>query len=71
MCLSEAEKAGVRPKKEAKPKRDKEWMLKQLEGTGINMIGVYRGLVTRIEFEAGGEVFNESPAALVAYLNNR
>lgn len=41
-------------------------MIKQLEGTGITMIGRYRGLVAGVEFQcAKGHVFKES-AGLVA-----
>ncbi|SET40331.1 hypothetical protein [Thalassotalea agarivorans] len=68
MCLNEAQKA--RRKVETKPKRDKNWMLQQLEGTGIKLIGNYRGLITRVEFEyPDGERFVEVPARLVQMLN--
>ena len=46
--------------------RDSAWMVAQLEGAGIIMIGRYRGLVTGIEFQCeNGRVFKES-ASLVA-----
>ncbi len=66
--LDTARKAGVRPppKPRSTPVRNREWMIKQLEGTGITMIGHYRGLVTGVEFQcAKGHVFKES-AGLVA-----
>ena len=69
MCLDVAKKAGTRPppKPRTGPVRNREWMLKQLEGTGITMIGRYRGLVTGVEFEcANGHVFKKS-AGVVAY----
>jgi hypothetical protein len=68
-CLDVAKKAGVRPppKPRSTPVRNREWMIKQLEGTGITMIGRYRGLVTGVEFQcAKGHVFKES-AGVVAY----
>lgn len=68
VCLGAAEKVGVRP--DPKPKRDKDWMLEKLKGTGIKMIGDYRGLITRIDFEfQGGEVFKIAPAALAAAID--
>ena len=69
MCLNVAKKAGTRPppKPRTGPVRNREWMIKQLEGTGITMIGSYRGLVTGVEFECEkGHVFNKS-AGVVAY----
>jgi len=68
MCLNEAKKAGVRPppKPRIRPVRNREWMIKQFEGTGITMIGHYRGLVTGVEFQCGkGHVFKESPGVVV------
>lgn len=66
--LDAAKKAGVRPPP-APPTtavRNREWMLKQLEGSGITMIGRYRGLVTGMEFQCEkGHVFKES-AGVVA-----
>ncbi len=69
MCLDVAKKAGIRPplKPRTRPVRNREWMIKQLEGTGITMIGSYRGLVTGVEFECEkGHVFKKS-AGVVAY----
>ncbi|MFC1590278.1 GIY-YIG nuclease family protein [Candidatus Omnitrophota bacterium] len=69
MALGEAKKAGIRPppKFRTRPVRNREWMIKQLEGTGITMIGRYRGLITGVEFQcANGHVFKES-AGVVAY----
>ncbi len=69
MCLDEAKKAGIRPppKPRTRPVRNREWMIKQLDGTGITMIGRYRGLVTGVEFMcAKGHVFKKS-AGVVAY----
>lgn len=63
-ALEVAKKAGVRPppKPRLKPVRNQEWMIQQLEGTGITMIGRYRGLVTGVEFQcANGHVFKRSP----------
>ncbi len=62
-------KAGIRPppKPRTTPMRNREWMLKQLEGTGISMIGRYRGLITGVEFQCvKGHIFKES-AGVVAY----
>jgi len=69
MCLNKAKKAGIkpRPKVSATRVRNREWMLEQLEGTGITMIGHYRGLITGIEFECDrGHAFKEM-AGRVAY----
>jgi hypothetical protein len=65
--LRAVQKAGVRPPPppRTKPVRNREWMLEQLQGTGIAMIGPYRGLVTGVEFQCEkGHVFKESPGAL-------
>ena len=63
--LEAAKKAGIRPQPEPKPKRDKNWMIGQLDGTGIKMLSSYRGLVTGIEFECEqGHVFKESPGVV-------
>ncbi len=61
--LDAAKKAGVRPGPlRKKSLRDREWMIGQLEETGITMIGRYRGLVTGVEFQCEkGHVFKESP----------
>ena len=62
--LEAAKNAGIRPppKSRTKPVRNREWMIKQLEGTGISMIGHYRGLVTGVEFQCDtGHVFKQSP----------
>lgn len=60
--LAAASKAGVRPSKPAKLARNREWMLKQLEGTGITMLTKYGGLLKKIEFKCGkGHVFIEKP----------
>lgn len=69
MCLDVAKNAGTRPspKPRTGPVRNREWMIKQLEGTGITMIGSYRGLVTGVEFEcANGHEFKRS-AGVIAY----
>lgn len=69
MALDKARKAGIRPspKPRTRPVKNREWMIKQLEGTGITMIGRYRGLITGVEFQcAKGHVFKES-AGVVAY----
>lgn len=63
--LDAATKAGERPPP-PRTTRNREWMVDQLAGTGITMIGTYRGLVTGIEFQCEkGHVFKES-AGLVA-----
>ena len=64
MGLDAAKKAGLRPPPEPRltPVKNREWVIKQLEGTGITMIGRYRGLVMGVEFEcAKGHVFKKSP----------
>jgi hypothetical protein len=65
--LDAAIKAGVRPppRSPTKPVRNREWMLEQLEGTGIAMIGRYGGLIRHTEFQcANGHVFKESAGVL-------
>jgi len=60
-------KAGIRPppRLRDRPVRDKEWMKNELEGTGIEMVGPYRGLVTGVEFQCQhGHMFKESPGYL-------
>ncbi len=61
--LDAAKHAGVRPGPLRKPSvRNSDWMLKQLEGSGITMIGRYSGLVRGMEFQCEkGHVFKESP----------
>lgn len=69
MALDFAKKVGIRPppKPRLTPVRNREWMIKQLEGTQITMIGRYRGLVTGVEFQCvKGHVFKKS-AGQVAY----
>ena len=62
--LDAAKKAGIRPPR-IKPVRNQEWMINQLEGSGITMIGRYRGLVTGMEFQSEkGHVFKESPGVV-------
>lgn len=64
--LDAARRAGVRPP--PPPPRlvkNREWMLQQLEGSGITMIGRYSGLVRGMEFLcAKGHVFHESPGVV-------
>ena len=65
--LDAAKKARVRPPPQAPAKRERnrEWMLDQLEGTGITMIGRYGGLIRHTEFQcAKGHVFKESAGHL-------
>ena len=46
--------------------RNREWMLTQLEGTGITMVGRYRGLIRGTDFRCEkGHEFTES-AGVVA-----
>ncbi len=62
--LDAAKKAGIRPppKPRTRPIRNRGWMIKQLEGSGISMIGHYRGLQTGVEFQCeNGHVFRQSP----------
>jgi len=55
------------PETRINPVRNGEWMVKQLEGTGLTMIGSYSGLVTGVELQcAKDHVFKES-AGVVAY----
>ena len=65
--LDAAKKAGVRPGPlRLKPVRDREWMISQLEGTGITMIGRYGGLIRGTDFRCKkGHEFTES-AGVVA-----
>lgn len=65
--LAAARAAGFRPPpKRTTPVRNREWMLAQLEGTGITMISGYPGLVVGMEFQCeNGHVFKES-AGVVA-----
>lgn len=63
--LRAARGAGVRPPPVAKPKRDRAWMVELLQDTGIEMVGRYRGLVTRVEFRCRhGHVFEDSPGVM-------
>ena len=65
--LNAAKTAGLRPPPlpPTKPVRNREWMLEQLEGTGITMIGRYGGLIRHTEFQcAKGHVFKESAGHL-------
>jgi T5orf172 domain len=65
-ALEAAAKTGVRPPEPVRPKRDSDWLRKQLQGTGIMLTRPYRGLLTHVEFRcAEGHVFNESPGLLV------
>jgi hypothetical protein len=67
--LEAARKAGPRPADEP-GKRDRNWMVTQLQGSKIAMIGHYRGLVAYVDFECDeGHVFRESPG-LVARLRS-
>lgn len=60
--LAAARSAGTRPTKSAKLVRNREWMLNQLEGTGITMLTRYGGLLVKIEFQcAKGHIFIETP----------
>ena len=66
--LDAARKAGVRPPRQKRktPVKNREWMNKQFEGTSLKMIGHYRGLVTKVEFECShGHVFKASPGLVV------
>jgi hypothetical protein len=65
IAVEAAARAGVRPPEPARPVRNREWMLKQLAGTGIKMTAGYRGLLTHVEFQCEkGHVFTESPGLL-------
>jgi hypothetical protein len=66
-CLEAAKKAGLRPlpKPRLTPVRNQEWMIKQLEGSGITMMGRYGGLVRHTEFKCTeGHVFKTSAGKL-------
>lgn len=65
-ALDAARKAGVRPGPLRKPaERNSAWMQKQLEGSGISMIGRYSGLLRGMEFQCDkGHVFKESPGVV-------
>ena len=67
--LRAARNAGVRRYNRKPPaRRNRDWMIAQLEGTGITMTGHYRGLVTRVEFECDdGHVFRRSPAEVAKW----
>ena len=68
--LEAARKAGVRPPPAPRvyPVRNNEWMLKELEGTGITMLGQYGGLVRYTEFVCRkGHIFKESAGLLANY----
>lgn len=69
LCLAEAKKAGTRPN--PTPKRDKKWFTELIESTGLKMLGEYRGLLTRVEFEYEGKTFKEAPARIEAILKKR
>jgi hypothetical protein len=65
--LEAAKKAGARPPPRPRfgPVRNREWMINQLEGTGITMLGSYHGLVASTEFQCErGHVFKESPGVV-------
>ena len=64
--LDAARNAGVRPGPlRKKPVRDSGWMLNELEGTGITMLGRYSGLIRGMEFQcAKGHIFKESPGVV-------
>jgi len=60
--LDAAKKAGVRPPPipRTTPVRNREWMIKQLEGTEITMTGHYRGLLAGVEFQCSkGHIFKK------------
>ncbi|MBY0375136.1 MAG: hypothetical protein K2Q23_14155 [Bryobacteraceae bacterium] len=62
-ALDAAKRAGMRPEPPARRVRNADWMQEQLEGTGITVVGRYRGLVTGTEFQCEqGHVFKESPS---------
>lgn len=66
--LNAAKAAGARAPPQRTLVRNREWMLKLLEGSGITMTGRYRGLVTGVEFRCEkGHVFKDSPGLLANY----
>jgi hypothetical protein len=66
--LNAAKKAGVRPPPKPRLVRNREWMLEQLEGTGITLIGHYGGLVRFAEFQCeAGHTFKESPGLVANF----
>jgi predicted GIY-YIG superfamily endonuclease len=68
-ALAAAQRAGTRPPPPPReyPVRNADWMVAQLEGTGIKMLGRYSGLVRGMEFQCEhGHVFRDSPALLAS-----
>lgn len=66
--LEAAMKAGVRPvsMKKKPPVQTYSWLLDRVEGTGIMLIGPYRGSMTLHEFQCEkGHVFEEKPRNVV------
>lgn len=65
--LEAAKKAGIRPLPKKKVIRNHEWMLEQLEGTGISMLGRYSGLIRGMEFKCDqGHIFKDSPGLVAS-----
>ncbi len=63
--IAAAQKAGVRPPRAQKAVRDRDWLVATLDGTGIQLLGRYGGLVRGVEFQCEhGHVFKESPGLL-------
>lgn len=68
--LEAAEKVGMRPPPPPRtyPTRNHDWMVKELEGSGIAMTERYQGLVRYTEFRCDkGHVFKESAGLFVNY----
>ena len=66
--LNAAQKAGVRPlpKKSDKPVHNREWMIRELEGTGITLIGSRFNHIQYTEFQCDkGHIFRAIPRLLV------
>lgn len=62
--LEAATKAGVRPESRRKKPtvQTNEWLLEKLEGTGMSLLGPFRGSMKPHEFQCEkGHVFEESP----------
>lgn len=66
--LDAARRAGMRPAPKPRLVRNREWMLEQLEGTGITLIGHYGGLLRFAEFRCeAGHTFKESPGLVANF----
>lgn len=65
--LDAAKTAGIRPeRKKSASTRNREWLERKLEGSGISIVGRYAGLIKKTEFQCvHGHSFLMSPGRLV------